>query len=202
MVAYIDRYDSLIRYLCDRHDWPWWLRVKAQLLAESSMDPKAVSPAGARGLAQFMPNTWEEWAKEEDPFHPEAAIDACIRYMRWLYALFEGVPEPDRYMFALGSYNAGIGNIRKMLSLAAPAQRTSWRLASQHLDKVTSPKHAEATRAYVERIMETAQQWEAAFISPGDVAALLRGVADALDGNAATWQQIRRRLASMGSGTA
>lgn len=198
----ISRYDSLIRFLCDKHDWPWWLRIKAQLLAESSMNPKAVSPVGAKGLAQFMDATWAEWGNGEDPFNPEAAIDACIRYMKWLYGRFEGVPEPDRYCFALAAYNAGIGNIQKMLSLATPQQRSLWQLASQHLDRITSPKNAAATRAYVERIMETAQRWEAAQVEPREVAAVLRGAADALEGNAAAWRQVRRRLGLMGSESA
>lgn len=194
----ISRYDSLIRFLCDKHSWPWWLRIKAQLLAESSMNPKAVSPVGAKGLAQFMDATWAEWGNGEDPTNPEAAIDACIRYMKWLYGRFEGVPEPDRYMFALAAYNAGIGNVQKMLSLATPQQRSLWVLACRHLDDVTGPRNAAATRAYVQQVMETAQQWEASQLEPRDVAALLRGVADALEGKAATWLQVRRRLAVMG----
>lgn len=161
MVAYQDRYDSLIRFVCEMHDWPWWLRIKAQLLAESSMHRKAVSPAGARGLAQFMPASWEEWGNGEDPFNPEAAIDACVRYMRWLWDRFPGYADEDRYALALAAYNAGIGNIQKMLSLASPQARTSWELARRHLEQVTSPKHAAATMAYVERVLTTARAWEA-----------------------------------------
>lgn len=33
-----------------------------QIYTESSLDPTAVSKAGARGLAQFMPKTWEAYA--------------------------------------------------------------------------------------------------------------------------------------------
>ena len=33
----------------------------AQIAAESGWDPDAVSPAGARGIAQFMPATWDQY---------------------------------------------------------------------------------------------------------------------------------------------
>lgn len=161
MVRYEDRFDLTIRYWCERHHWPWWHRIKAQLLAESSMNPKAVSPVGAKGLAQFMDATWKEWGGSEDPFNPEAAIDACIRYMKWLWERFPGYSTDDRYALALAAYNAGIGHIQKMLSLASPQERSSWALARKHLERVTSPKNAAATLAYVDRILEMARQWEA-----------------------------------------
>lgn len=183
----VDRYDSLIRYTCQRYNWPWWLRIKAQLLAESSMNPKAVSPVGAKGLAQFMPPTWEEWGKGEDPFNPEAAIDACVRYMQWLYARFDGIPEPDRYQFALAAYHAGLGNIQRMRELAPPSQRNRWADAVAYLPNVTGESNARLTEGYVRRIMATAStlEREAPQASiPSDrtqAARLLRALADALE---------------------
>ena len=49
--------------------------LAAQLLAESNFDPAAVSPAGARGIAQFMPATAAAYGLD-DPFDVGAAIDA------------------------------------------------------------------------------------------------------------------------------
>src|SRR5699024_3106820 len=40
--------------------------LAAQLDAESSFTTNAVSPVGAEGPAQFMPDTWRTWGKDDD----------------------------------------------------------------------------------------------------------------------------------------
>ena len=74
--------------------------LAAQLMAESNFDPFAVSPAGALGLAQFMPSTAASYGLL-DPFDPEAAIDAQAHLMSDLLRRF-GSPA-----LALAAYNAG-----------------------------------------------------------------------------------------------
>lgn len=60
--------------------------LAAQLYQESAFDPKAVSPAGAEGIAQFMPGTWPSWSSaqdgdgKQDIFNPADAIPAAARY--------------------------------------------------------------------------------------------------------------------------
>jgi Transglycosylase SLT domain/D-alanyl-D-alanine carboxypeptidase/Putative Flp pilus-assembly TadE/G-like len=78
--------------------------LAAQLLAESNFDPFAVSPAGARGIAQFMPATAASYGLE-DPFDPVAAIDAQAHLMSDLIRQL-GSPE-----LALAGYNAGPGAV-------------------------------------------------------------------------------------------
>ena len=74
--------------------------LAAQLFAESGFNPFAVSPAGAQGIAQFMPAT-ARGIGLRDPFDPHAAIDAQARLMRDLLRRFGAVP------LALAAYNAG-----------------------------------------------------------------------------------------------
>ena len=102
-----DRYDSLLRYYAAREGLDW-LDLKAQMLQESAANPKAVSPAGARGLLQFMPRTWDEWAPGEHPYDPEASIEAGAKYMAWLLKRYQG-----NHRQALAAYNWGIGNVQK-----------------------------------------------------------------------------------------
>jgi soluble lytic murein transglycosylase-like protein len=74
--------------------------MAGQLMAESGFDPDAGSPAGAQGIAQFMPSTAASYGLE-DPFDPVAAIDAEAHLMSDLLRQF-GSPE-----LALAAYNAG-----------------------------------------------------------------------------------------------
>jgi soluble lytic murein transglycosylase-like protein len=74
--------------------------LAAQLMAESNFNPFAVSPAGAEGIAQFMPGTAASYGLD-DPFDPVEAIDAQAHLMSDLIHRF-GSPE-----LALAAYNAG-----------------------------------------------------------------------------------------------
>jgi hypothetical protein len=74
--------------------------LAGQLMAESNFDPYAGSPAGAQGIAQFMPGTAASYGLR-DPFDPAEAIDAEAHLMHDLLAQF-GSPQ-----LALAAYNAG-----------------------------------------------------------------------------------------------
>jgi len=74
--------------------------LAAQIQVESGFDPTARSPAGAMGIAQFMPATAAAYGLS-NPFDPVAAIDAQAHLMRDLLGQFGSVP------LALAAYNAG-----------------------------------------------------------------------------------------------
>jgi hypothetical protein len=74
--------------------------LAAQLMAESNFNPFAVSPAGAQGIAQFMPATAAAYGLD-DPFDAAAAIDAQAHLMADLLEQFDSIP------LALAAYNAG-----------------------------------------------------------------------------------------------
>jgi soluble lytic murein transglycosylase-like protein len=78
--------------------------LAAQLYAESNFNPFARSPAGAQGIAQFMPGT-AAVVGLLDPFDPEAAINAQAHLMRDLLGRLGSVP------LALAAYNAGEGAV-------------------------------------------------------------------------------------------
>jgi hypothetical protein len=74
--------------------------LAAQIYAESNFNPFAQSPAGAQGIAQFMPGT-ARMLGLDDPFDAAQAIDAQAHLMRDLLRRFASVP------LALAAYNAG-----------------------------------------------------------------------------------------------
>jgi hypothetical protein len=74
--------------------------LAAQLMAESNFNPFASSPAGALGIAQFIPSTAAAYGLS-DPFDPVAAMDAQAHLMSDLIRQL-GSPQ-----LALAAYNAG-----------------------------------------------------------------------------------------------
>ena len=76
---------------------------------ESRFDQWARSPAGARGVAQFMPPTAAEYGLQ-DPFDPIKSVAASARFLRQLRDQFGNLG------LAAAAYNAGGGRIRKWLN--------------------------------------------------------------------------------------
>jgi hypothetical protein len=79
--------------------------LAAQLYEESHFNPFARSPAGAQGVAQFMPGTAAAYGLA-DPVDAARAIDAQAHLMRDLLRAFGAVP------LALAAYNAGPAPVR------------------------------------------------------------------------------------------
>lgn len=75
---------------------------------ESSFRPDAVSPAGARGLAQLMPKT-AAGLGVTDIFDPRQNLEAGARYLAQMLRQFDGDKE-----LALAAYNAGPGTVRQV----------------------------------------------------------------------------------------
>ena len=103
----IDEYDGLILQSAWQHGVKPWL-VKAVIMAESGMNPTAVSRAGAQGLMQLMPPTAKELGVT-NAFDPAECIDAGTRYLAKMLDLFGGDTR-----LALAGYNAGPNRVKRV----------------------------------------------------------------------------------------
>lgn len=97
-------YGDLLNRAAERHSVDGLL-LAAVMQAESGFDAEAVSPQGAIGLMQVMPDTADLYRITE-PGDPRANVEVGARYLAWLLERFDGDLE-----LALAGYNAGPGNV-------------------------------------------------------------------------------------------
>ena len=96
----------------DRYNLP--LELRALPMIESALNPLATSPAGAKGLWQFMYATGKLQGLEigsyvDERSDPVKSTDAACRYLKRLYDMF------GNWELALAAYNAGPGNVSKAI---------------------------------------------------------------------------------------
>lgn len=86
---------------------------------ESSLRPDAVSEAGARGLYQIMPLTWQDHSTEpfSSAFDPSENEKTAIVYLKWLrhtLSVWEGQEEDSIPLdHILSCWHGGIGRFRQ-----------------------------------------------------------------------------------------
>lgn len=120
--------------------------VAAVIKTESNFNPRAVSPRGARGLMQIMPDTglWVAGQTGMRGFQPEWLDDPeiNIRFGSWylsdLYREFNGDT-----VLVLAAYNGGRGNVEKWL------EQEHWTGQANSLDQIPFPE----TRDFVRKVL-------------------------------------------------
>jgi hypothetical protein len=100
-------YRDLIAKYCQLYQMDWKL-VAAVIKVESNFNPNAVSPKGAQGLMQLMPQTQREEGVV-NPFVPEENIRGGVHYLKKMLDAFQGDLE-----LTLAAYNAGIGRVQAL----------------------------------------------------------------------------------------
>lgn len=93
-------FQSAVEQAAVQHSVPAEL-IHSVIKVESNYNPYAVSPKGARGLMQLIPETARRFGVA-DAFDPVENIQGGARYLRYLLDLFDG-----NYTLALAAYNAG-----------------------------------------------------------------------------------------------
>ena len=143
-------------------EWEW---LAAQVYAESSCNPHAQSPAGAEGIAQFLPSTFDEvlpkimrdvpQLRKGNVYDPHTSILAQAAYMRQQFDYCGkriGSDPKQTQLISTAAYNAGAGNICIKLFRISGAK--TWPEMSTQLHRVTG-KHSKETNGYVKKIERT-----------------------------------------------
>lgn len=112
-----DAYDDLIRANAEANGLSVDL-VRAIIQIESGFNPRAVSPKGAMGLMQLMPDTAAEYGVM-NPFDPAENIRAGSAYFRRLLDRYD-----QKVELALAAYNAGPGAVDRYGQKIPPYRET------------------------------------------------------------------------------
>ncbi len=116
---------------------------------ESGFNRHALSPAGAAGLFQLMPDTAKRfglslWPRDQR-YQPEPSATASAQYLKYLHDRFKD------WRLALASYNAGEGRVQRLLD----------RYKADDYDSIATHLPAE-TQLYVPRVEAVIKQREGA----------------------------------------
>jgi soluble lytic murein transglycosylase-like protein len=109
-------YQSIIQSIALKHGVDAEL-VHSVIAAESNYDPWAVSPKGALGLMQLMPDTAKQYGVK-NTFDPAQNIEGGVKYLKDLIRLFN-----SKTKFVLAAYNAGQEAVKKFKGIP-PYQET------------------------------------------------------------------------------
>jgi hypothetical protein len=110
-IARKEKYFPMIKRIFRASKLPEDLAYVSML--ESGFNPRALSPVGARGIWQFMPETGRHYGLRVDGnvderCEPEKATYASAKYFKELIAIFGG---RSSVMLAMAAYNAGEGRV-------------------------------------------------------------------------------------------
>ena len=129
-----------------------WIRAVMQL--ESAGDVRAVSPKGAMGLMQIMPETWARlrvrYSLGTDPFDPHDNIIAGAAYLRELHDQYG-----DRGFLA--AYNAGPVRYEDHLTTGRPLP-----VETQNYVAILMPMMAGAQANHAIVVADSARSWTSA----------------------------------------
>ncbi len=114
---------------------------------ESGFDPRAMSPTGAAGLFQLMPDTARMLgltiAPHDQRLDPELSARGTARYLRYLFEKF------GDWQLVVAAYNAGEGRVRRLLE----------KHRARRYDEIVLELPAE-TQMYVPKVQATIQRRE------------------------------------------
>jgi hypothetical protein len=113
------QYDPIVQTYARRFSVPADL-IHSIIKAESNYDSRALSPKGAAGLMQLMPETAAQYGVE-DRFDPDENIRGGVKYLKDLIKLFSGNTAK-----VVAAYNAGQEALKKFNGIPPYAETVEY----------------------------------------------------------------------------
>lgn len=121
--------------------------IKSIIATESDFNPKAVSPKGARGLMQLMPETAKRLGVENS-FDPEQNIQGGVKHFRTLLDTFN-----QDVSLSLAAYNAGENLVQRIGRIPAIKE-------TQEYVKIVKKRYEKSKSETQDQAQEKAQEQE------------------------------------------
>jgi hypothetical protein len=112
-------------------------RIAAQLMAVSQFNPNRLGSDGAQGIAQFLPQVWQQYAPSPSatPWDAGVAIPALGRAMCDLVQAIDAQTDADAFPLALAAYQWGMDMVRGAgFDIGAPGLAGVAQQAIEYLD--------------------------------------------------------------------
>lgn len=145
-----EEYEDIIENYSEKYDVPEHI-IYAVIKAESGFDHSARSGAGAIGLMQLMPSTFEEltdthlkeYLDTSTLYDPETNIRYGTYYLSYLYEIY------GDWTLVFAAYNAGMGNVNSWLD------NKNYSTDGKQLKKIP----VRETRKYVSRVESNLEKY-------------------------------------------
>ncbi len=154
-LSYPQKYSEYVEKYATEYNVPEEI-IYATIKVESSFKFDAESGAGAQGLMQLMPTTFEwltgdehlgEFLPPEAVFDPEVNIRYGTYYLKYLHSKFD-----QNWETAFAAYNGGEGNVAKWLEDS--------RYSDSEGNLKAFPKEFRETKNYVRKIKKSLEMYE------------------------------------------
>ncbi len=152
--VYPQKYAELVSTYASEYNVPEDV-IYATIKVESSFAPEAISRAGARGLMQMLPSTFE-WLTGDEHLGehltanlltvPEVNIRYGVYYLKYLYSKFD-----HNWDVACAAYNGGEGNVAEWLA--------DDRYSDGEGNLTDYPKEFKETKDYVRKINQAREMY-------------------------------------------
>ena len=153
--VYPQKYSELVSKYAKEYNIPEDV-IYATIKVESNFDPEAISVAGARGLMQMLPSTFEWLTGDEHLsenltpnllYDPEVNIRYGTYYLKYLYTKFD-----YNWDTACAAYNGGEGNVAKWLA--------DTKYSDGNGNLTDFPREFGETRNYVKKIRQSRDTYQ------------------------------------------
>ncbi len=104
------QFDYIINFAASKHNLDPAL-IKSIIKVETDFKPTSISPKGAKGLMQLMPET-ASFCGVSDVDSPKDNVLGGAKYLRYLLELFD-----EDLILAIAAYNAGPEAVKKYCSI-------------------------------------------------------------------------------------